>query len=220
MAKKTKQQHRILALCHTPSDVVGEGACSTVGLPVTMHTLSMTETLDIVGRNKPDYAFDLTKPIPPRFKARLSGRYDVATTVCCPSFVFVRDDGQGLVEQAFANVAHMLKPGGYFIFTTATTGIASLDILLFGKARFSDVTKYFAPAVREEVMSALGKSWARRVDGAAAFRHVDIAEFEAFYRDFVARYATTFLPRSGDRYTYARPLKDLQQAGIIVLQKI
>lgn len=206
---------RILALCHTPRDIVGEGACSTYGLPMTMETLSMTETLDIVGRNKPDHAFDLTKPIPKRLRTNLHGRFDVVTTVCCPYYVFVQPDGMGLVEQAFANVAHMLKPSGFFIFSTAGMGIASLHkhIRVKGVGKNS-LTKQ---AVVVRVMAAFG----RHIDGidGGAFRHVNMKDFKGFYNAFVERHATTFIPWSGDRHSYAHSVEDLQRDGIIVLQK-
>lgn len=122
----------ILLLCHTAADDIGNGGCSTAGIPITLGMIRQgrVSTLDVVATARPDFAMDLTRPIPRRLASSLEGRFDVVTTACCNFDIFVAPGGKGLVRQAWDNVLRMLKPGGFFLVAIAPLGVDSLAAFL------------------------------------------------------------------------------------------
>ena len=123
----------VLLLCHTPLD--GLDHCPTAGVPVTVSVLRHAHTLDRDRRVPEDAAhhqLDLRKPMPARAARRLAARFDLVTTVCCDYDALVRPRGRGLVDSAWANVADMLRPGGFFVFSTARMGLESIARFLGG----------------------------------------------------------------------------------------
>lgn len=126
----SKRKNRVLMLCHTAVDNLT--SCDTSGLPLTLSMMRIVESADLPGSaaDHPDHGFDLTLPIPNKLLRQVRGRYDLVTTMCCNYDAFVRPDGLGLQEQAWRNVSALLKPGGFFLFSTALMGLASLNTFL------------------------------------------------------------------------------------------
>lgn len=209
----TTRSPALLFLCHTPLDGVGgfNGSCGTSGLPITVSTLRLVSTLDVDRASRPEFAADFSQPLPAAQRRAMASRFDVATTMCCPFDVFVRPDGKGLVGPAWDNVAAALRPGGYFLFTTAQMGMDRLKAFLgLPKSRRGP-----------DVMAALG----RHIDAQPlGLRYVPLGGRDAEAAAF-ERWHTELLRQHGTRVFWGRAIaegptwKELRKLGIVVFRK-
>ena len=205
----------VLLLCHTPLD---GSTCRSAGIPVTMSVMQHAQTLDSdggVAASERHHRADLRKPLSATLSRRLGSSFDLVTTVCCDYNAFVRPGGRGLTA-AWANVAALLRPGGFFVFSTSETGLLSL-------ARFLDVgvdkTKSqvrLGARQRAQVLSAL----CRHVDSKGMLESVPAtarSPFGRWYASFVAEHATR---SSIGKPDVAGPsLRESRKEGIVVFRR-
>lgn len=226
MAGEMQNKAPILALCHTPKDAIGVGSCDTFGLPLTMSMLSAVETLDVQADGGADYVADLTRALPPNVRKATHGRFAVVSTLCCVYTAFVHEEPmRGLVQRAWLNVSHMLRPGGFFLFTTALTGVESLHEFFFARPPPPEFYRDQRAFKRTEalVLAALAAHIGKHEK--FGLESVDLAgdsDFARWYRDFARRHATrVFIYEDGRRFTHsaADKLRDLQRKGILVFRR-
>lgn len=108
---------KILVLCHGGRWVL-TADCPTMGVPITPDAIATMTFVSSIARSHPHVVADWTKPtrLPPH-------KFDVVTTACCGFDTFIDADTGALRPTAFHNVVRVLKPGGFFVFTTAPMGI-------------------------------------------------------------------------------------------------
>lgn len=108
---------KILMLCHGGRWVLTSD-CPTMGVPITPDAISAMTFVDAQARSHPHVVADWKKP------TRLARhKFDVVTTACCSYDTFIDPDNGTLCSVAFRNVVRVLKPGGFFVFTTAFRGV-------------------------------------------------------------------------------------------------
>lgn len=108
---------RILVLCHGGRWVLTDN-CPTMGVPITPDAITSMTFLSSHIHAHPHIVADWTQP------TRIARhRFDVVTTACCGFDTFLNATTGELCSRAFRNVVRVLKPGGFFIFTTAPAGV-------------------------------------------------------------------------------------------------
>lgn len=114
--KTREQKLKILVLCHGGRWVLTD-TCPTMGVPITPDAITAMTFVSSHTNANPHIVADWTQP------TRIARhRFDVVTTACCGFDTFLDATTGALCSRAFRNVVRVLKPGGYFIFTTAPAG--------------------------------------------------------------------------------------------------
>lgn len=213
----TSRRYRLLLLCHTTQDIIGH--CDTTGIPLSIDTLQLSTTMDMDRSGRPEHVVDITRPLPSG-KQHLRRRFNVITTVCCPSDVFIEEEGQGLVLQSWENIAYMLQQGGYFIFTTALYGVHSAAKFLKMRIRTTiDMPRKKQAKVIQALAKYIHAQWPN------VFRHIpltgtskDTIEFQQWYAGFLGRHGRRFLT---DSKKYEAPtLEWMHDNGLVVFQRV
>ena len=204
---------KVLLLCHKPKDAfyIPDGShCESAGIPLSLSVLHHVQTLDIgrVPETATHHRQDLRKPLSASKARQLGSSFDLVTTVCCSYTAFVKPLGQGIEASAWKNVAHMLRPGGFFVFTTAGSGMESL-------AQFLSLKVKNPQKIRREVM----KAFCRYVDKQSSdlrFKSIPMTSQSAFgrwYSAFESKYAAY-----GDGFMDGS-LRESRNNGIVVFQR-
>lgn len=141
---------KILVLCHGGRWVLDQ-SCPTLGVPSTPDAVAAMTFLSSQAAAHPHVVADWTAPT--RLRRHT---FDVVTTACCAYYTFMDQDSGALLPTAFDNVVRVLKPGGFFVFTTAPLGVKTFARAQDGRVHRRPLTAAsLSPAKEGRVLALL-----------------------------------------------------------------
>ena len=202
----------VLLLCHTPKDDLQ--GCPTAGLPISLSWLRHANTADINTSVKDEqdhhHVLDITaRPMSRPLAKTLHGKFDIITTVCCPFDVFIQVNGDGINLSAWKNVADTLKPGGFFMFSTALMGLESLALYFKAKTKQTKKQTTKLLATLSTYIDSLGNLELQSVPLTSQ------GPFEKWWTQFVSQYCSRNYGVSG----FHSSIAEIRDDNIIVFMR-